>query len=60
MSGDDAYAINSLSCAERADLGRRDRRPERRERALCRWADVLGWQLWRPGRRWPWRAERHL
>jgi hypothetical protein len=34
MSGDEAYATNSMSCAEQADLGRQDRRPERRGRAL--------------------------
>jgi hypothetical protein len=34
MGGDEACATNSMSCAERADLGRRDRRPVWRARAL--------------------------
>jgi len=41
LIGDEACATNSISCAERADPGRRDRHPERRGRALMHVMPVI-------------------
>ena len=49
MHGGEACATNSMSYAERADLGRRDRCPERRGRALMahQWLWVNRLVVWR-------------